>query len=76
MDIYAHLLGLFYIWCFCPLDNLVFKTHLYGNHIDSPSNFLHVGVLQVFFCPVILGAAVQLGCLLFMNLGVGIHDFK
>ena len=57
----AHLLGLFYVWCFCPLDNLVFKTHLYSYHTDFPNDFLYVGVLQVFHCPVILGAAVKLG---------------
>ena len=73
MVTYAHLLGLFYVWCFFPLDKLVFETHLYSNHIDFPIDFLCVGVLQVFHHPVILNAAVQLGCLLFMNLGIEIY---
>ena len=42
----------------------------------SPQFFLCVGDLQVFHYPVILGAVVQWGCLLFMNLGVEIYICK
>ena len=76
MVVYAHLLDLFYVWCFCPLDNLVFETHLYRNHIYFLSSFLCVGVLQGFHHPLILGAAVQLGCLLSMNMGIGLYICK
>ena len=57
-------LSIRYILCLVllSLDNLVSKTCLYSYHIDFPNNFLFMGILQVFCCPVILGAAVQLGC--------------
>ena len=61
----ARLLSLFYLWCFCPQNNLVLETCLHNYHIDFPNNFLYVGVLQLFHCPVILDTAVKLGCWLF-----------
>ena len=39
--IYAHLLGPLYVWCFCPLDNLVFKIYLYSNHTVFPAFFVY-----------------------------------
>ena len=60
--IYAHLLGLFYVWCFCPLDNLAFEIHQYNYHTDIPNGDLYIGILQVFCCSVILDAVVRLGC--------------
>ena len=76
MAICAHLLGLFYIWCFFPPDNLVSKIHLYSYHIDFPNNFLCVGVSQAFHCPVVLGAVTKLGCKLFVGLGRRIYICK
>ena len=55
-------ISLFCVWCFCPPDNLASKTRLYSYHTDFPNNFLYMGVLQLFHCPVILDVAVKLGC--------------
>ena len=62
MVICAHLIGPFFVWCFCPSDDLVSKICLYSYHTVFPDKFLCVGVLQIFCCPVVFGPAAKLGC--------------
>ena len=59
----AHLVGLFYIWCFCLPGKLVSKTYLYSYLTDFPKNFFVFGSFTSnFHCTVFLGTAAKLGC--------------